>query len=150
MGSREGTIKVAAGRCGLSLKEYVARIADGLKRCTICAEWLPVENFYKDRSRSDGLAAQCKTCKKVIWRRKSMMRGPSRIEPREGDAKQARRRINADVEKRLRPNPNDLYCALCGHKGDDKRHEYHHHMGYGNDHHNDVLPLCSTCHHLQH
>ncbi len=45
-----------------------------------------------------------------------------------------------------RPNPNDLFCAKCGHKGSDKRHEYHHHMGYGTEHVYDVVVLCSSCH----
>lgn len=45
-----------------------------------------------------------------------------------------------------RPNPNSLPCVDCGHLGDDRRHEYDHHLGYEAEHHYDVQPVCSKCH----
>lgn len=150
MGSREGAIKAAAAKLGISVREYTRRVAEGLKRCTICGEWLPVDQFARDRSRGDGRACRCQTCSKAIWRRKSFRSRHERADRRAGDKLQARSRINHDMKLGLRPDPNALHCALCGHKGDDRRHEYHHAMGYEPEHHYDVLPLCSTCHSKEH
>lgn len=33
-----------------------------MKKCTVCKNEQPLENFNKDRSRKDGLTCQCKTC----------------------------------------------------------------------------------------
>jgi hypothetical protein len=76
--------------------------------------------------------------------------GPPRHDPRDGDKIQARHLINQDIKHGKRPDPDDLHCAHCGHKGPDRRHEYHHHMGYVARHHYDVIPLCSKCHHEEH
>jgi len=147
--THEGAIKIAAKKAGISISEYVARISSGKKKCTICKEWLDIDNFDADKSRCDRKAARCKICAKAIWRRKAMTSN-KRSERRDGDKKQARIRINHDIKAGIRPNPNDLYCSLCGHKGLDKRHEYHHTQGYSAMHHYDVLPLCSSCHHKKH
>ncbi len=146
MGSKAGAIKVAAGRLGISFQEYMERINNDYTCCTICGAWKKNDEFCKDRSRPRGIAKRCKSCSAGITRRKSMRARQSRAEKRDGDYRQARARINADVRLGLRPNPNELYCAKCGHKGEDKRHEYHHVMGYSPEHHNDVLPLCTICH----
>ena len=37
-------------------------IPDGYKRCSKCGEVKPVEEYYKDRTRKDGLRGLCKTC----------------------------------------------------------------------------------------
>lgn len=147
--TKEGAIKIAAKKAGLTVNEYMSRIANGLKKCTICKEWKLTEEFVRDKSRHDGYVARCKSCSTALWRIKSM-RSNKRIERRDGDKSQAKSRINRDVEAGLRPNPNDLYCSLCGHKGTDRRHEYHHIQGYSALHHYDVLPLCSACHHKCH
>jgi hypothetical protein len=34
-----------------------------LKQCSKCSTFKPVDLFYKDRSKIDGLATMCKTCK---------------------------------------------------------------------------------------
>src|SRR5690349_2233837 len=60
MGSKQGAIKVAAARLGLSLDEYTAKIADGLKWCITCNDWHPVGAFGRDDSRGDGLASRRK------------------------------------------------------------------------------------------
>ena len=150
MGSKEGTLKVAAKRLGLSVHEYMNHINNGLKSCTICKKWKSINAFGKDSSRGDGRKCKCMSCCKGLHRHKSITRSETRVERRPGDKIQARKRINSDVELGLRPNPNDLYCSFCGHKDGDKRHEYHHHMGYDKDHHYDVIPLCTTCHRGEH
>lgn len=158
MGSKLGVLKIAAKKVGLSLEQYQDRIRSGQKRCTFCEEWKDKQFFDKDTSRWDVLTAGCRECRNerakavyspidVLFR---LPAGPQRIPRRRGDKAQAKARINHDVEHKLRPNPNDLFCAKCGHKGNDRRHEYHHIMGYDELHHYDVIPLCSRCHHEEH
>jgi len=72
--------------------------------------------------------------------------GPSPKAPRNGDKRQARQRINVEVRTGYRPHPNSIPCHVCGHMGDDRRHEYHHHKGYDAANHYDVIPLCTLCH----
>ena len=158
MGSATGAMKIAAGRLGLSVEDYAAQRSAKQKHCFRCRTWKPVDQFYMDASRGDGRAARCIVCHNRSNRDSyapipvhlRLPLGPARGERRCGDKQQARSRINHDVKLGLRPNPNDLHCAHCGHKGDDQRHEYHHHMGYGAAHHYDVLPLCAACHHKEH
>jgi 5-methylcytosine-specific restriction endonuclease McrA len=51
-------------RCKVPGKKIEHQIADGveLKWCGTCKEWLPLEAFSHDRSRRDGLHAQCRSC----------------------------------------------------------------------------------------
>lgn len=77
--------------------------------------------------------------------------GPAALPPRDGDKEQARQRINVEVRTGRRPHPNSLPCTDCGHvwfKGE-RRHEYDHHLGYAPEHHLDVEPVCTTCHHAR-
>jgi 5-methylcytosine-specific restriction endonuclease McrA len=60
-----GADKVAAKKFGLTLEDYQGRRASGLRRCTKCADWKPVESFGRDRSRPDGLAYRCEACRRV-------------------------------------------------------------------------------------
>ena len=39
-------------------------IQEGYKRCSTCGEVKPVEEYYKDRTKNDGLRRVCKTCTK--------------------------------------------------------------------------------------
>lgn len=155
MGSKIGVYKVAASRAGLSLEEYIDHLANHQKRCVCCKQWRHRSNFTVDSTRGDGLCPKCSECVSKIAKAKYIPipkevqkpKGPPRLPRRSGDKVQARARINADVRLGLRPNPNELFCANCGHRGPDRRHEYHHHLGYAPEHHNDVISLCTTCHH---
>ena len=62
----------------------------------------------------------------------------------------ARQRINVEVRMGRRVHPNTLVCIECGHLGTERRHEYHHHLGYAAEHHHDVVAICTTCHAKQH
>lgn len=68
---------------------------------------------------------------------------------RDGDVRQARSRVNYLVAQQLLADPNDLPCVDCGHVHavGERRHEYDHHRGYAIAHHEDVEPVCTTCHH---
>jgi hypothetical protein len=144
--TREGAVKIAARNAGLTVQEYLDLVSKGLKKCTTCKRWLELSCFSKDKSRKDGTSARCKDCSRAIWRIADMNTPQKRADRRDGDKKQARARINSDIENGLRPSPNDLHCVFCGHKGPDKRHEYHHPCGYAPEHHYDILPVCSECH----
>lgn len=75
--------------------------------------------------------------------------GPEPHPPRDGDKVQARQRINVEVRTGRRAHPDSLPCVDCGHTGNDRRHEYDHHFGYAAEHHYDVEPVCSKCHHAR-
>ncbi|NOR03661.1 HNH endonuclease [Mycolicibacterium fortuitum] len=60
MGSKAGAMKTAATRLGISVEDYAARTDAGQKWCRSCREWHAREDFNADRSRGDGLAAQCR------------------------------------------------------------------------------------------
>lgn len=74
--------------------------------------------------------------------------GPAPKPARNDDRKQARQRINAEVRTGSRAHPNALPCVDCGHVWVDgeRRHEYDHYLGYSPGHHQDVEPVCTTCH----
>jgi len=154
MGSKEGTLKVAAKRIGIPFYEYKKRIANGEKWCHGCKDWHHKSAFGKDKNRGDKLSAICRDYRNRNAREKYVpvpkyMRkkpGPKRITNRDGDKRQARKRVNQEVKIGNLPNPNELACTDCGHIGNDKRHEYDHYLGYSEEHFFDVEPLCSRCH----
>lgn len=75
--------------------------------------------------------------------------GPKPYPPRSGDKKQARRRVNVLVRTGRLPHPSTLPCSLCGHREDDRRHEYHHAQGYDCEAHLKVVVVCCRCHSKQ-
>jgi hypothetical protein len=64
-GTSAGAQKTAAKLAGISLEQYRSNLAAGLRRCTHCKTWKPVSDYCKDRSRHDGLARTCGTCRRV-------------------------------------------------------------------------------------
>lgn len=149
-----GALKTAAKLAGVSLDEFNRLTESGLKKCTTCKQWVSRDSFSVDRSRVDGLKANCKPCASKIGKVRyapvaiRKRNGPPPYPPRDGDAQQARQRVNVDVREGRRDHPNQLPCSECGHvwKKGERRHEYHHHKGYGYKFHADVIVLCSTCH----
>lgn len=153
--TRNGAILVAAQRTGCTPDEYRERVDRGEKWCTYCRDWHVVASFGSDTSRSDGLSSICRLARARIYaekyRRKCfcpIQRGRSFVPARDGDKRQARRRINFFVEQGIIPNPNDIPCVDCGHIYEEggRRHEYDHHMGYLAEFHETVEAVCSTCH----
>lgn len=156
MGSAEGALKTAAKRTGLGVNEYIDRLNAGLRYCCRCADWHPCAEFGKDASQPDGLARACLASKRAAQRKAYQPKprpaaGRRFAEPRDGDVKQARSRVNYLVDAGLLPDPNNLPCADCGHAYavGGRRHEYDHHLGYAAEHHEDVQPVCTTCHHTR-
>ncbi len=138
MGSLIGVMKQKAAQRGLTLEQYQAKLAAGFRWCCICQDWVEARFFDHDRTRADGLAGKCRPCSRTMPSQTFRLRDPVK--------ERARGRVNVLVARRLIPSPNDLACSGCGHKGDDKRHEYHHHKGYEGEAAIDVIPLCTTCH----
>lgn len=154
MGTAEGALRTAAVRVGLSPDEYLARLSQGLRYCFRCVDWHPHSEFGKDVSRLDGLARACRRSLNAARRASYEQRprpsvGRSFVAARDGDARQARRRVNHLVAIGKLPRPNNEPCVDCGHvwSPNGKRHEYDHHFGYAAEHHEDVESVCSPCHH---
>lgn len=150
--TKQGAIKVAASRLGISREEYILNIKNGLKWCTGCKKWHHYTAFGLNKLKTDGLAQSCLAFnreyhkKRYAKKEKVSRRGCRYVKARDGDKKQARRRVNHMVDVGLLPNPNDLPCSNCNNKNESKRNEYHHHNGYSPEHHEDVVVLCTYCH----
>lgn len=155
MGSALGVAKVAAARVGVPFDEYQQHVAAGEKWCTGCRAWHPTAAFNTDRSRGDGRSSHCRDHAarrhRLVFTPKGppARYGPLPNPPRDGDCRQARQRVNVLVRTGRLPHPNQLPCADCGHvwSNGERRHEYDHHQGYAAQHHYDVEPVCTTCHH---
>ena len=152
MGSMLGVLKIAAGRRGLSLDEYLAEIASGRKWCTACKQWKLRKDFNADNTRGDKLATLCRVCHsnkgKAKWVIKPRVKGRRFIAPRDGDVRQARGRVHSLVRIGLLAKANNLPCNVCGHicTHGERRHEFHHTNGYSADNHELVEVVCTTCH----
>jgi hypothetical protein len=156
-GRKLGAFKVAAAKLGITFDDYVGRIERGEKCCIECRAWKDRGDFNPDSTRWDSLSARCRECSskrsadnyEPIPIEDQSRHGPERKPCGDGDKQRARHLVNMDVASGKRPHPSELYCVKCGHKGGDKRHEYHHHMGYGSERVYDVVPLCCVCHHQE-
>lgn len=152
--TQDGARKGAARRMGISVEEYEAHLLAGRKHCTICKAWHQLEAFGADASRSDGLAASCMESIAKAQRDRYVKKGRKSklgaffVPARDGDAEQARARVNHMVKVGLLPHPGTLPCTDCGHvfDGGRPRHEYDHHLGYAVEHHFSVQAVCRPCH----
>lgn len=139
----------AARRVGLTVDEYQARVVQGLKFCTNCKTWHPLEDFGSDASRSDGRAAHCRISKRAGQRDRYIPRlradGQRHAPARDGDVKQARRRLTHLIAIGRVPHPSKLACVKCGHTGTDRQHVYRHSQGFAPEHHETVEVMCCRC-----
>jgi hypothetical protein len=149
------TTQHIAAQLGIPRAEVEEHLSAGEKWCVGCKKWQPRTEFGRDASRPDGLATTCIVFRRAAYKKKTdqierkprvYQRGGSRVLARAGDKMQARRRVNYLVESGLIPNPNDLPCVDCNHKGPERRHEYDHFMGYLPEYHETVESVCSRCH----
>ena len=153
-GRKAGALKSAAKRIGVPYADYMAALAAGLRWCHGCRRFLIPSAFCSDRTRRDGLAHICTPCRNARGRSRyepkpaKTHNGPLPAAPRDGDKRQARKRVNHLIGAGKLPRPNDLPCFDCGHVADgtNGRHEYDHHLGYGAANHFDVQAVCTKCH----
>lgn len=89
------TWRTAAKRAGISLDQYRANVEAGLKFCWRCRGWKPVGSFGIDRSRWDGLAARCVSCRRPPKQLPLIRETPAEYERR-------RYATNADYRHRRR------------------------------------------------
>jgi hypothetical protein len=114
--------------------------------CRPCGVILTAENIVEPGRHL------CKSCKNKGARSRYIPTGPPKqygpppAPSRDGDKRQARKRVNQMVLSGQLPEPDDRPCADCGHLGLGRRHEYDHHKGYGAEHHATVEPVCASCH----
>ena len=151
-GTVAGVMKAAARRVGVSPDRYIELLATGQRWCYACRAFHAREAFGADRTRGDGLDRRCLVRRRVTVRKPRPKTGPRgwRVPARDGDKKQARRRVNYLVEQGRIPAPGDLPCKDCGADGKGPlRHEYDHPRGYAADHQLDVEAVCSRCHHAR-
>lgn len=152
-GTLDGAIKVAAKRVGVSTNEYARRRGLGERWCFGCKAWHEITAFGSDASRADGVARSCRAARRLSHKRSyipkpCLRHGPLPAAARDGDVKQARRRVNVLVRTGRIARPNDLPCSDCSHvyRDGERRHEYDHYLGYAAEHHLDVEAVCTTCH----
>ena len=141
MGSRVGVQKAAAKRIGISIEEYLARIAKGFKWCYRCKLWKQKSEFPSDKSRGDNLASTCADCRHVKVRRKHKHKAPSgKVQSQASNA------VNYEIKCGKLAKPTNLPCYDCG----EPAREYHHYLGYRKSHWLNVIPLCNKCHSRRH
>lgn len=149
-GNRAGAQKAAAVRLGIDIAEYTAHTASGERRCSRCKDWHPSVAFGKDTDQPSGLATSCLESRRVRVRkiRTSFKTHGWLVPTRDGDKGQARHRVNYLVRRGKLSSPKASPCAGCGHvwMPGERRHEYHHHLGYGAEHQREVQILCTHCH----
>jgi hypothetical protein len=153
--TQEGAIKIAAGKIGITVNEYKKLISKGLKWCFACRTWKKHKEFHKNPARKDGLGGQCGKCQNQYSRNhyipvpeNQKKHGPLPAPEREGDASQARHRINVLIRTGKIKKASELPCQKCGniYKKGESRHEYHHAEGYSIGKHLIIIPLCMKCH----
>lgn len=127
-----------------------------MKLCRPCGVEHPVQEFHRDKYSKDGLKSYCKRVNHhyfVEWKKRNdpfypRKKGDRRKPARDGDQRQARRRVQTLIENGTLPHPNDIPCVDCGniYNGEKRGHEYDHHKGYAAEHHEDVECVCYPCH----
>lgn len=60
----------------------------------------------------------------------------------------ANQAVHLEVRAGIRPHANAIPCSDCGHiyAPGERRHEWHHHLGYEREHWFSVLVVCTSCH----
>lgn len=61
---KRGGIRTAAARIGISVADYLSRVAEGQKYCWRCRGWRDGSQFARDSSRWDGRASACFSCRR--------------------------------------------------------------------------------------
>ncbi len=134
-----GAQKIAAQKIGISLEEYLGNIQNGFKWCFRCRTWQRQISFQRDRSRGDGLKADCKPCQKKRKRPKQDYTLPQH---------QARYQVMVAVRYKRLPPAKSLPCTDCNQIWQEglPRHEYDHYKGYAAEHYLTVQVVCQRCH----
>lgn len=133
------------------------------KCCGKCKQTKSIDEFYKDKSKKDGLHTVCKVCIKIFQKeyaeteigKEGHARASKRYsQTRKGRQTQKRYRKNNPDKRRARhvvshaieccrlPRPDTLPCHYC----EAQAEQYHHWRGYAKEYWFDVIPVCVPCH----
>lgn len=143
-----------------------------MKKCSRCKSEKPTSEFYKHRSRKDGLMDHCRPCERTRFKAIYDSSPSLRLSAKEraikwaSDNKEARRKIDDRRNEKTRlqfpeklkarkrvhylvysgqmPPPSSLNCVECG----SQAKHYHHHKGYSPEYAIDVVPVCPACHYV--
>lgn len=131
-------------------------LGNELKHCSGCEEWLPIENFSKNKTTWDKLQSNCKIClsqRSCKWEKenpRSRCYSDSRRDyfaNRRANNPEYRHKIRIRAATNNAINRGDLirptHCELCGFPSD--RIQAHHHS-YDPKDYLDVTFLCVPCH----
>jgi hypothetical protein len=136
---------------------------DSTKRCPACNRTLPLDQFSRDRTKSNGHRSWCKECTRPKarktakypsaqyqrdWRRLhpgALAKSVAKWHLKNPGKLSAYRAVCNAVRRGDLPVVSTLLCS-CGQPA---RH-YHHHLGYEPQHRLSVAPLCGKCHKVKH
>lgn len=137
-----------------------------LRTCSKCGQSYPATTDYfymRSEASRGGLEAQCKKCRRAYFdarqhtaTRKAVVKKYMQSEKGRDAARisarklrkiyplkmKARSAISAATRTGKLPRAKTLKCQTCGKSA----HEYHHYLGYAEEHWLDVIPLCRKCH----
>lgn len=80
------------------------------KHCPTCSLQKPATEFHCDRARSDGLASQCKVCKRAVQKRWYLKNRARHV----ANVNQRQRATEAEIIKRIIAHLRDHPCVDCG------------------------------------
>lgn len=120
--------------------------------CRRAGKLLNLSEFHKDRYKPDGHLPQCKECANNRYAeyrstpkgREQRSKWSAEYKKKNSDAPQfkARYAVNLAIQRGTLIKPTNLLCIDCGCQAK----EYHHHLGYSEEHYLDVVPVCIPCH----
>lgn len=131
--------------------------------CRLAGLTQPSANYYKDKRARDGLQSNCKECQnkqtypylksekgKAIVRRyaqsekgkETLRKAKKKAIAKNPQRHRARLAVGHEVRTGRMPPASSCKCTRCG----EEAVEYHHHLGYEEEHKLDVVPVCITCH----
>ena len=86
------------------------------KICYVCEDTLPLDSFYKNRSRSDGHSAECKTCGRKVSKDSQNRTNYKASNNRRNTVLKHRYGISLEEYNKLSTTQNNV-CAICGDSG---------------------------------
>jgi len=135
------------------LSDYIAKYGEHYRICTKCLKVKSLSDFYASRGIRK---AECKVCFGERSRQYSQTeagktnRNTAAVrrwkDPAKLDSRRAHNRITKLVLRGKLPPASSLQCVSCNGPAD----HYHHHRGYDEEHREDVVPVCRTCHAKEH
>lgn len=166
-GTRDGHVSTCK-TCRMSeqVRERKASTISGLRRCGTCGETKTLGMFVPDTSKPNSRKNTCRDCRNANDRQRRENRGrkprKEASNPRTNRqkylaslrrwreenplAKYAHEAVHQATKTKAIPRPESLCCLKCSRIAA----HYHHFLGYEPEHWLDVIPLCRSCHRLEH